>query len=259
MRTTLRQRRIAEIALTIAAPVLLLLIWEVLSRTKTINPLFWPPPSSLWDTAKTLWVKNDLWGDIRVSLGRILAGFVVGSVPGIVLGLLMGLFWPVRVFFMPLAAAIYAVPKIAILPLVIIALGIGEASKIAIVALSIFFLVALSTMSGVLELDATYRDVASNLGASRWELFWTVALPGALPAIFNGLRLALGFALIVIVGTEFLAADQGIGHMIWQNYQTLRIRQMFVGLIITGIMGWALTLCLDGIARLVMPWRSTHR
>ncbi|HWK80555.1 MAG TPA: ABC transporter permease [Thermomicrobiales bacterium] len=259
MRTTIRQRRIAEVALTIAAPVILLLIWEILSRTKTINPLFWPPPSSLWDTAKTLWIKNDLWGDIRVSLGRILAGFVVGSVPGIALGLLMGLFWPVRVFFMPLAAAIYAVPKIAILPLVIIALGIGEASKIAIVALSIFFLVALSTMSGVLELDATYRDVASNLGASRWELFWTVALPGALPAIFTGLRLALGFALIVIVGTEFLAADQGIGHMIWQNYQTLRIRQMFVGLIITGIMGWALTLCLDGIARLVMPWRSTHR
>lgn len=256
---TIRQRRIAELVLTIAAPVLLLLIWEVLSRTKTIDPLFWPPPSSLWDTARTLWIKNDLWGDIRVSLGRILAGFVVGSVPGVALGLLMGLFWPVRVFFMPLAAAIYAVPKIAILPLVIIALGIGEASKIAIVALSIFFLVALSTMSGVLELDGTYRDVASNLGASRWELFWTVALPGALPAIFTGLRLALGFALIVIVGTEFLAADQGIGHMIWQNYQTLRIRQMFVGLIITGIMGWALTLCLDGIARLVMPWRSTHR
>ena len=256
---TLRQRRLAEISLTIAAPVLLLIVWEILSRTEVINPLFWPPPSSLWDTAKTLWVKNDLWGDIRISFGRILAGFVVGAVPGIVLGLVMGLFWPVRVFFMPLAAAIYAVPKIAILPLVIIALGIGEASKIAIVALSIFFLVALNTMSGVLELDETFRDVASNLGASRWELFWTVALPGALPAIFTGLRLALGFALIVIVGTEFLAADQGIGHMIWQNYQTLRIRQMFVGLVVTGIMGWALTLCLDGLARLVMPWRADQR
>lgn len=256
---TIRQRQILEVVLTIAGPVLLLLIWELLSRTKTIDPIFWPPPSSLWDTAKTLWVKHDLWGDIQISLLRILAGFVVGAVPGIALGLLMGLFWPVRVFFMPLAAAIYAVPKIAILPLVIIALGIGESSKIAIVALSIFFLVALSTMSGVLELDNTYRDVASNLGANRWELFWTVALPGALPAIFTGLRLALGFALIVIVGTEFLAANKGIGHMIWQNYQTLRIRQMFVGLIITGVMGWVLTLCLDGIARLAMPWRSNHR
>lgn len=251
------QRRLIEGVLTLAGPVLLLAIWEVLSRTRTINPLFWPPPSSLWETARVLFEKQDLLGDIRISLYRILAGFVVGTIPGIILGLLMGLFWPVRVFFMPLAAAIYAVPKIAILPLVIIALGIGEASKIAVVALSIFFLVVLNTMSGVLELDRTYRDVASNLGANRFELFWTVALPGALPSIFTGMRLALGFALIVIVGTEFLAADKGIGHMIWQNYQTLRIRQMFVGLIVTGLMGWILTLLLNVIERLVMPWRTT--
>ncbi len=252
-----RRRRVIEGVLTLAGPLLLLAIWEILSRTKTIDPLFWPPPSSLWETTRVLFEKQDLLGDIQISLYRILAGFIVGTVPGIILGLVMGLFWPVRVFFMPLAAAIYAVPKIAILPLVIIALGIGEASKIAVVALSIFFLVVLNTMSGVLELDRTYRDVASNLGASRFELFWTVALPGALPSIFTGMRLALGFALIVIVGTEFLAADKGIGHMIWQNYQTLRIRQMFVGLIVTGLMGWILTLLLNVIERLAMPWRAT--
>ncbi len=253
---TASRRRLIEGILTVAGPVVLLTIWEILSRTRTINPLFWPPPSSLWVTTRVLIEKQDLFGDIRISLFRILAGFVVGTVPGIILGLAMGLFWPVRVFFMPLAAAIYAVPKIAILPLVIIALGIGEASKIAVVALSIFFLVVLNTVSGVLELDPTYRDVASNLGANRFKLFWTVALPGALPSIFTGMRLALGFALIVIVGTEFLAADKGIGHMIWQSYQTLRIRQMFVGLIVTGVMGWFLNLLLTIIERFAMPWRS---
>ncbi|HEU0165534.1 MAG TPA: ABC transporter permease [Thermomicrobiales bacterium] len=254
MRTT--QRRIIEVVLTISAPVILLAIWEFLSKTKTIDPLFWPAPTTLWPTATDLFEHQDLWGDIRISLIRIVVGFAVGTIPGIALGLAMGLFWPIRVFFMPLATAIYAVPKIAILPLVIIAFGIGESSKIAVVALSIFFMVVLSTMSGVLELDRTYRDVASNLGASRWELFYTVALPGALPAIFTGMRLALGFSLIVIVGTEFLAADKGIGHMIWQNYQTLRIKQMFVGLIITGLMGWVLTLLLDLVERFAMPWRS---
>jgi NitT/TauT family transport system permease protein len=252
----MRRRRAAELSLTIAAPVVLLVVWEILSRTKTIDPLFWPPPSTLWDTVKTLFTEKDLLGDIRISLYRILGGFVIGTIPGIALGLAMGLFWPVRVFFMPLAAAIYAVPKIAVLPLVIIIFGIGETSKLMIVAVSIFFLVALNTMSGVLEIDRSYRDVARNLGASRWELFWTVALPGALPAIFTGMRLSLGFALIVIVGTEFLAADKGIGFMIWQSYQTLRIQQMFVGLIITGIMGWALTLLLDAIEHVVMPWRA---
>jgi len=251
-----RRRRIVEIALTVAAPAILLAIWEVLSRTRTIDPLFWPPPSSLWDTTRTLFAEKDLLGDIRISLFRILGGFVIGTIPGVALGLAMGLFWPVRVFFMPLAAAIYAVPKIAILPLMIIAFGIGETSKLMIVAISIFFLVALNTMSGVLEIDPSFRDVARNLGASRWELFWTVALPGALPAIFTGMRLSLGFALIVIVGTEFLAAKQGIGYLIWQSYQTLRMQQMFVGLVITGIMGWALTLLLNGIEHLVMPWRA---
>lgn len=252
----MRRRRSVELALTVAGPVVLLLIWEALSRTETINPLFWPPPSSLWGTTKTLFLEKDLLGDIGISLYRIIAGFVIGTIPGIIIGLAMGLFWPIRVFLMPLASAIYAVPKIAILPLVIIMFGIGELSKIMIVAISIFFLVALNTMSGVLAIDSQYRDVARNLGASRWELFWTVAFPGSLPAIFTGMRLSLGFALVVIVGTEFLAADKGIGFMIWQSYQTLRIQQMFVGLVITGIMGWALTLLLDLIEQVVVPWRT---
>lgn len=253
-----RKRRTIEIILTLAGPVTLLLIWESLSRTETINPIFWPPPSSLWETTVTLFTERDLLGDITISLYRILGGFVIGTVPGIALGLAMGLFWPARIFFMPLASAIYAVPKIAILPLVIIMFGIGELSKIMIVAISIFFLVALNTMSGVLGIDQQFRDVARNLGASRWELFWTVALPGSLPAIFTGMRLSLGFALIVIVGTEFLAADKGIGFMIWQSYQTLRIPQMFVGLVITGLMGWGLSLLLDLVEHFVLPWRAVE-
>lgn len=253
-----RKRRTIEIILTLAGPVTLLLIWESLSRTETINPIFWPPPSSLWETTVTLFTERDLLGDITISLYRILGGFVIGTVPGIALGLAMGLFWPARIFFMPLASAIYAVPKIAILPLVIIMFGIGELSKIMIVAISIFFLVALNTMSGVLGIDQQFRDVARNLGASRWELFWTVALPGSLPAIFTGMRLSLGFALIVIVGTEFLAADKGIGFMIWQSYQTLRIPQMFVGLVITGLMGWGLSLLLDLVEHVVLPWRAVE-
>jgi NitT/TauT family transport system permease protein len=83
-------------------------------------------------------------------------------------------------------------------------------------------------------------------------------LPGALPAIFTGLRLALGFSLIVIVGTEFLAAKQGVGHLIWESYQTLAIKKMFVGLIVTGIMGWLLTLLLDLVERAALPWKPVE-
>lgn len=253
----MRRRRAAEISLTVAAPLVLLGVWELLSRGGVLNPIFWPRPSSLVDTFWQMVTKEGLLTDVRISLVRVVGGFLLGAIPAVVLGLAMGLFWPVRVFFMPLASAIYAIPKIAVLPLVIIAFGIGEASKLVIVAVSIFFLVALNTMSGVLEIDPTYRDAARNLGASRWELFYSVALPGALPQIFTGLRLGLGFALIVIVGAEFLAAKRGIGYQIWEDYQTLRIKQMFVGLVVTALMGWGLTLMLTGLERLAMPWRRS--
>ena len=252
------QRRTTEIVLTLLAPILLLGLWELLSRTELINPIYWPAPTSLWGTFVELLTEDELLNDVWLSTVRILGGFLLGAIPGVVLGLAMGLFWPVRVFLMPLAAALYAIPKIAVLPLVMIVFGIGETSKFVIVAISIFFLVVLNTMSGVLEIDRSFRDVARNLGASRLELFTTVALPGAMPSIFTGLRLALGFALIVIVGTEFLTVSQGgIGAMIWQSWTILSVKKMMVGLIITGIMGWLLSLMLNVFERLAMPWRAT--
>jgi len=253
-----RRRRAIEVILTIAAPLLVLGIWELLARAGRLDPIFWPAPSTLWETLQDLIAEDDLLGDIQITLLRILGGFLLGAIPGVALGLAMGLFWPVRVFFMPLAAAIYAVPKIAVLPLVIIAFGIGETSKLVIVAISIFFLVVLNTMGGVLAIDPSYRDVARNLGASRLELFTTIALPGALPSIFTGLRLALGFALIVIVGTEFLSPGRGVGYLIWESYQTLQIKAMLIGLIVTGLMGWALTLLIDVVERIAIPWRAAE-
>lgn len=254
-----RNRRLVELGLTVAAPMLLLIVWEILSRSGAIDSRFWPAPSSLWEVTIEMFRDGDLAHDIQISVMRILAGLVLGSVPGIALGLAMGLFWPIRALLMPLATAIYAVPKIAVLPFVIIAFGLGESSKLVTIALSIVFLVALSTMSGVLEIDKSLRDVARNFGASPWQLFTTVAFPGALPAIFSGLRLALGFALVVNIGTEFVIADDGLGHMIWSSYQTLRIRQMYVGLVITGILGWILTLGLSMIETFAMPWRYADR
>jgi NitT/TauT family transport system permease protein len=249
-------RRRSEFLLTILAPLTVLVLWEGLSRGGFIDSRFWPAPTSLAATFRELTVEGNLIGDVQATLFRVLGGFLLGAVPAVALGLAMGLFWPVRVFFMPIAAAIYALPKISLLPLVLITFGRGESSKLFMVALSIFFLVVLSTMSGVLAINQAYRDVARNLGASRWQTFVTVAFPGAMPATFTGLRLGLGFALIVIVGTEFLSpGDGGVGNLIWESWQVLRIRHMFVGLIVTGLIGWALTLTLDVIERVIVPWK----
>jgi NitT/TauT family transport system permease protein len=125
---TASTRRWLSFVLALLGPVVILLVWELLSRTRVINPLFFPPPSSLEATARDLISSGQLWDDIRISMLRILAGFVIAAVPGVLLGVLMGIWWPLRAFVSPIAASFFAVPKIAILPLVIIIFGIGETS-----------------------------------------------------------------------------------------------------------------------------------
>lgn len=249
-------KRWISLALTVLGPLLVLGIWEFLSRTEIINPLFFPPPTTLEQTARELIESGELWDDTRISLLRILTGFVVAAVPGVLIGMLMALWWPLRALLAPITSALFAVPKIAILPLVILIFGLGETSKIAMVAVSVFFLVVINTMAAVLDVDKAYFEVARNAGAPWWKQITTVALPGALPAIFSGLRLGLGFSLLVIVGTEFLAAREGIGYLIWNSYQIFAIEKMYVGLIVTALLGWLLSLVMDGVERIVMPWRT---
>ncbi|HLE77598.1 MAG TPA: ABC transporter permease [bacterium] len=242
--------------LAVGSPVALLAVWEALSRTGVLDPRFFPPPSVILRLLVAMVDSGELLFHIGVSVRRVLLGFVLGSVPAVILGLSMGLARPVRALLMPVVSAIYPIPKIAIYPLVIFYLGIGEASKVSIVALSIFFLVLLNTMAGVLGLDRRYFQIARAYGAGPRELFTTVALPGAMPAIFTGLKLGMGFALIVIVGAELLGSDAGIGFLIWRSYQIFAIDQMYVGLLVTAVLGWLATISLDGLERVAMPWRS---
>lgn len=241
--------------LAVASPLGLLLAWEILSRTGIADPRFFPPPSAVLRTLADMMQSGELPFHIGVSVRRILIGFILGAAPAVVLGLAMGLARPVRALLMPIVAAIYPIPKIAIYPLIIFYLGIGEASKVTIVALSIFFLVLLNTMAGVLGLDRAYFNIARAYGAGPRRIFTSVAVPGAMPHIFTGLKLAMGFALIVIVGAELLGSDAGIGFLIWRSYQIFAIEAMYVGLLITAILGWFATIALDWLERLAMPWR----
>jgi NitT/TauT family transport system permease protein len=244
--------------LAVISPLGLLLVWEILSRTGVADPRFFPPPSTIIRTLVDMVRSGELPFHIGVSLRRILIGFVLGSVPAVLLGLAMGLARPLRALLMPIVAAIYPIPKIAIYPLIIFYLGIGEASKVTIVALSIFFLVLLNTMAGVLGLDRAYFNIARAYGAGARSIFTTVAMPGAMPQIFTGLKLAMGFALIVIVGAELLGSDAGIGFLIWRSYQIFAIEAMYVGLLVTAMLGWLATIALDWLERLAMPWRPTN-
>jgi len=247
--------RSADRWIAAASPLLLLAVWEILSRAGVLDPRYVPPPSAVLATLASLTRSGELPFHLAVSVRRILTGFLLGAAPAVALGLAMGLNRRVRAALMPVVAAIYPIPKIAVYPLIIFYLGVGEASKVSIVALSIFFLVLLNTMAGVIGLDRVYFHIARAYGAGPQGIFRTVAWPGALPAIFTGLKLGMGFALIVIVGAELLGSDAGIGFMIWQSYQIFDVEKMFAGLLVTAVLGWGATLVLDAIERRALPWR----
>ena len=242
--------------LAVLSPLGLLIVWELLNRIGVLDGRFVPPPSVIGRTLVTLTRTGELPYQVGVSVERILAGFVLGAVPAVALGLAMGLNRSVRAAVMPLVAALYPIPKIAVYPLIIFYLGIGEASKVGIVAISIFFLVLLNTMAGVLGLDRAYVNIARAYGARPIDVFTTVAWPGALPSIFVGLKLGMGFALIVIVGAELLGSDAGIGFLIWRAYQIFAIDVMFAGLLVTALLGWLATAGLDSLERWALPWRA---
>lgn len=248
--------RAADRVLAVLSPIALLAVWEGLSRAGVLDARYVPAPSTVLGTLAAMTRTGELPYNVAVSAQRIVLGFLLGAVPAVALGLSMGLSRSVRAALMPLVSAIYPIPKIAVYPLIIFYLGIGEASKLSIVAISIFFLVLLNTMAGVLGLDDAYVRIARAYGARGTAVFATVALPGALPSIFTGLKLGMGFALIVIVGAELLGSDAGIGHLIWRAYQIFAIDVMFAGLLVTAVLGWIATAALDWLERRVLPWRA---
>lgn len=240
---------------SIASPLALVLLWELSARTGVIDTRFFPAPSSIVGQAADLTASGELWGHLSASLQRLLWGSLLGGIPALLLGIAMGLYRPVRAAIDPLISATYPVPKSAILPLILLIFGLGEASKIVMVALGVFFPVVINTISGVMQIDKIYLDVGKNFRASRWQTFRTVALPGALPSIMAGIKLGIGMGLILIAIAEMVGAKTGIGFMIWDAWQILSVETMYVGLIVISILGFLLTLILNEIEGWILPWK----
>ena len=242
--------------LGVLTPIGLLLLWELAVKAGLLDFRFFPPPSRIFAAAAALLASGELFTHLGASLLRILFGFTIGTLLGVPVGLALGAFRLLRVMFDPILSALYVIPKIAILPLIMLIFGIGEGSKIAIVALATFFVVAINSLAGVRQVEPILIEAGRNFGASRLQMFGHVILPGALPSIFTGLRLAAGTALLVIIAAEFVAANEGIGFLIWRSWTTLVTENMFVGFAIIATLGMLSTWLLHQVGRLVMPWQA---
>lgn len=246
---------VSERLMSVVAPLGVFVLWELAARLHLIDTRFFPAPSSIAGTFGELIRNGSLPTNTGVSLLRLVLGFALGAGPALAIGLIMGLYRPVRILVEPLILATYPIPKSAILPLILLIFGLGEPSKIVMVAIGVFYPVVINTASGVMQIPTMYLDVGKNYGASRWEMFRTIALPGALPFIMTGIKLGAGLGLILIAIAEMVGAQSGLGYMIWNAWQILSVNTMYVGLISIAILGFVMTIGLNELERLLIPHR----
>jgi NitT/TauT family transport system permease protein len=242
--------------LNVASPLGLLLLWELCARMGFIDTRFFPAPSSVLATMYEMLRTGELVTHTAVSMERLLYGTILGAVPALLLGIAMGLNRPIRALFDPLIAATYPVPKSAILPLALLIFGLGEGSKVFMVAIGVFFPMVINTTTGVLEINKIYLDVGRNYKANRWNTFWTIAFPGALPVIMTGFKLGIGIGLILIAVAEMVGAKSGLGYLIWSAWETFAVAKMYVGLFTIALIGFGISMLLREVERVVIRWKA---
>ena len=241
------------------APVALLLLWEAIVRIGLLDHRYFPAPSSIISTFYFL-LFDVSWDDslihqVLISLGRVAIGFALGAIPAVLIGIIMGLVPLVRAAIQPIVGAVLPIPKVAILPIIMLLFGIGEESKWVIIAIGVFFQVLVATATGVANIDKIYFDVGRNFKAGQWATYRKIALPGALPTIFAGLRLGWGMALLLLVTAEMVSSDGGVGFLIWKAWQTLSVEEMYVGLVTIAAIGIVSFWLFDFMERRLLPWR----
>jgi NitT/TauT family transport system permease protein len=188
-------------------------------------------------------------------MSRLLLGFLIGAVAGVSVGVTVGFFSLADAVGQPVIAATFPVPKIALLPLLILWLGIGEASKVTVIALGVFFPMAINTYAGVRQADPLLLRAAVAFGAGRWSVIRKVVMPSALPMLFAGLKLAAGTALLLLVAAEMIGADSGIGFLVLQAGNLMETTKLMAGIVMLSLLGVLSHWGLNRLERLVIPWR----
>lgn len=243
----------------VGAVIVVIGIWELVALARVKPALILPGPVDVAHAFRDLFSTSAIWTDLGTSGEELMVGLGLATLIGLPLGLLVGWYQRVSYAVNPFVNFLYATPRIALTPLLIIWLGIGSSSKIAIVFLMAFFPVLINTSQGVQALDQGAVRVARCFGASDLQLFRTVALPGTVPFIISGLRLAVGQALIGVFVAEMSGAQHGVGLMMSTAGQQFQTSKVFAGLLIFALAGVTLTYLLRRVEQYFAAWRpSSH-
>lgn len=245
-------------ALPFVSVVLFLAIWELVVKTRGIAPIILPAPTAIADYLAVMILDGSLPYHLGVTFLRIMAGFLVASFFGVLLGVLMGMSSVVSRVLDPWIAALYPLPKISLIPLLIIWLGTGEAYILTISAITAFFPVVISTYAGIRQADQGLIRAARDLGANERQVQMKVVIPAAIPSIFSGLQLGMGVTIILVVAAEMIggSSQSGMGYLLIRYGQVMETEKVFAALIVLAVFGGVIIKTQERIDRWIAPWAA---
>ncbi len=241
----------------LAPPFFLLLLaaWELALRSGLGSPLLLPAPSAVVGALFELAQSGELVRHLQASLVRLLWGWWLGTAAGLAFGFLIGIFSVFRSLGVPLVAALFPIPKIALLPLFILWFGIGEPSKVATIALGTFFPTVINTYAGVDQVPRSLVRMGQSFGLGPLAIVWKILLPGALPGILAGARISSSIALVLLVAAEMIGAQYGIGALVLQAGNLMRTDQLLAGVVLLSALGLAVSALIGALERRLLAWR----
>jgi ABC-type nitrate/sulfonate/bicarbonate transport system permease component len=233
--------------------------WELSTRFEILNPFFFPPFTKIIAKGYELFANGTIWEHMWFSLTNFLIGFVVSVALGVVIGVPMGWYKTVNKTFDPLLSGVYATPLIALLPLIIMMFGLGAISKIIMTVLAAVFPILINTMAGIANTDHRLITMARAFGAKDSTIFLKVSVPGSLPFIVAGMRVALGRALVYIVVAEQYGAATGLGYLSSVAAQRFQMAAMFVPIVMIAALGAGLNELLKMVESRLEKWKPPRQ
>jgi ABC-type nitrate/sulfonate/bicarbonate transport system permease component len=239
-----------------AAVLLAVALWQAIWSAGRISPLFFTGPSTVVSRFWEEWTRGRLKQDLAYSGTNFVIGVGLAIAAGVVLGVIIGWYRRLAMVFEPFVNALYATPRVALIPLILIWFGIGMWSKVFIVFINAFFPVLINTIGGIRATDADLLRAARAFCASDWQIFKTVAIPGAVPFILTGVRQSVALGLIGVVVGEMFGGSQGIGYMVNYGGQTFQTDTVFMGVVIIALSGIVLTWLAERLEKHFSRWRT---
>lgn len=251
-----RAYRLAERILPALSFVIFIAAWQAFVDIRHIAPIYLPSPLAIFHAFVGMCLDGSMEYNLALTVARILAGFCIAAIAGVGFGLLMGMSRLLARIADPWIAAFYPLPKIALIPLLVIWLGTGESYKIVISAVSAFFPIVMSTFTAVRQVDRGLVKAAEDLGANRRQVQFKVVIPAAIPTIFSGLQIGMGVTVILVVAAEMIGSTSngGMGNILINAGQVMETEKVFAALVMLAIMGAAIIKLQQWLERLIAPW-----